>query len=570
MYVIKSLQTRLRLYLVLPLILFLVAAGVLGYAYIRGALIKEWQEVAILRMARAANIIDLRLQEPLHWMQSFAQTCDEPHSAMIQNWLLKQLREHEGVSRVQLTWLGSDVETSPPTATEKWGDLCGNVVKVSPPHYFFPPGQELAGIRMDLLDNKGAPLGILEVDLKFDYLLKDILASGWMQTQQACLLDNKGYYLAHTDAAMKSRHCLGDLDDPLEIAMIKAMQEKPFDTIVGKGHNQDEVIGFYKLNKAPWVIMLHAQGSQILAPIFRFRLYYGVAGLGCIVFILALLHFGVRPVVSSIKRIARRAALVAQGHYGEPVPVQTRDEIGQLTTSFNEMVKGLQERDLISNTFGRYVDQKIAQELLSRPEASRLGGEKRPVGILFSDMRGFTPLAETMSPEATIKLVNKHFSRMIDIIQDHRGIIVDFFGDAILAFFDPWDGPVAPTVRHGLQCALAMQQAMGEMQDDDPTLASLQIGIGLHAGEVIVGNIGSETRAKYGIVGSAVNLTHRLQSQAQGGEVVISEEVYRLLQPGLAVKRVFRADLKGIKEPVTLYVVSDLTDMQAAEPSLAD
>ena len=99
------------------------------------------------------------------------------------------------------------------------------------------------------------------------------------------------------------------------------------------------------------------------------------------------------------------------------------------------MVAGLKERDFISNTFGRYVDQEIARELLSRPEASRMGGEKREVVILFSDVRGFTPLAESLSPEVIIHLVNRHFSRMIEVIQAHRGIIVDFLGDAILAFF---------------------------------------------------------------------------------------------------------------------------------------
>ena len=115
----------------------------------------------------------------------------------------------------------------------------------------------------------------------------------------------------------------------------------------------------------------------------------------------------------------------------------SRDEIGQLTLSFNDMIAGLKERDFISNTFGRYVDQDIARELLSRPEASRMGGVKREVVILFADIRGFTPLAETLSPEATLQLVNRHFARMIEVIQTHRGIIVDFLGDAILAFFDP-------------------------------------------------------------------------------------------------------------------------------------
>jgi adenylate cyclase len=224
------------------------------------------------------------------------------------------------------------------------------------------------------------------------------------------------------------------------------------------------------------------------------------------------------------------------------------------------MVAGLKERDFISNTFGRYVDQEIAAKLLQRPEASLLGGEKRQVVIMFSDIRGFTPIAEALSPEATIHLVNNYFSRMVEVLRRHHGIIVDFLGDAILAFFDPLDGPLAPVVREALECALEMQQAMlgVNIAGLDYQLPPLRMGIGLHVGEVVVGNIGSETRAKYGIVGAAVNLAHRLQAQAQGGEVVVSEAVYRLVQNEVAIIREFEARLKGIREPVALYVVNRL------------
>ena len=264
-----------------------------------------------------------------------------------------------------------------------------------------------------------------------------------------------------------------------------------------------------------------------------------------------------RPVVTAIRRIAAKAYQVAQGDYGEPLPVTSRDEIGQLTLSFNDMVAGLKERDFISNTFGRYVDPDIARELLSRPEASRMGGEKREVVILFADIRGFTPLAETLSPEATIHLVNRHFARMIEVIQAHRGIIVDFLGDAILAFFDPLDGPMEPVVQRAISCALKLQTAMEAENLAEPGYPALHMGIGLHAGEVVVGNIGSESRAKYGIIGSAVNLTHRIQGQAQGGEVVVSEMVFHHCEETLAVKRTFQTKLKGIAQPVMLYVVEE-------------
>ena len=527
-------------FLALPVALFLGASGLFGYFYIRDSLVKEWQETAVLRLERAAHQMDMRLHLVSQWMEAYAATDNVP----IREWVLQKLRVHPGVTQVQVTW-----RQAPPGA---------KVGKMSSITYFFPPGQETVGLRGQVLDAAGQPRGQIEVVIGFNYLMQGILTTGWMQTQMACLVSEEGHYLAHSSAAMKSRHCLGENQDPLELAMLRAMKEKPYATIVGGGYTPDHVIGYYRLQAAPWAIMLHAQGSQIMAPILRFRFYYLLAATLCLAVILVLIRLGVGPMISSIRRISRKAAQVARGDYGEPLPVSSRDEIGQLTQSFNDMVVGLKERDFISNTFGRYVDQEIARELLRRPEASRLGGEKRQVVILFSDIRGFTPLAERLSPEAIIHLVNRHFSRMIAVIQAQRGIIVDFLGDAILAFFDPWDGPLAPTVERALQCAVIMQAAMEEENLSQPNAPALQMGIGVHAGEVVVGNIGSESRAKYGIIGSAVNLTHRIQAQARGGEVVISEDAYRLAPPGLAVKRSYQTPLKGIQEPVTLYVLGDL------------
>ncbi|MEJ2226349.1 MAG: adenylate/guanylate cyclase domain-containing protein [Syntrophobacterales bacterium] len=157
-----------------------------------------------------------------------------------------------------------------------------------------------------------------------------------------------------------------------------------------------------------------------------------------------------------------------------------------------------------------------------------------------------------------IQLINRHFARMIDVIQAHRGIIVDFLGDAILAFFDPLDGPLEPVVQRAISSALRLQQAIEEENLAEPGDPALHLGIGLHAGEVVLGNIGSESRAKYGIIGAPVNLTHRIQGQAQGGEVVVSEMVFHHCEEMVAVNRTFQTTLKGIAQPVTLYVVDSM------------
>ncbi len=543
----KSLQKRLLVFLIIPVALFLGASGFIGYKYIRESLVKEWQEIAVLRMERAAHQMDMRLHLTRQWMEAFAKAGNPE----IQGWTLQQLKGQKGVEGVYLSWAKPQPGEA---ATVK-------VEKLSAIEYFYPPSQKTVGLRGELLDAANRPLGRLEVLVSYQYLMQGILTSGWMTAQMACLVNVEGHYLAHSSPMMKNRHCLGETQNPLELAMLKAMKEKPYDTIVSGGYTPDHVIGYYRLHAAPWAIMLHAQGSQILAPILRFRLHYLGASLLCLAVILVLVELGVRPLVAAIRSISLKAGRVAQGEYGEPLPVKSQDEIGQLTRSFNDMVDGLKERDFISNTFGRYVDQEIARDLLARPEAARLGGEKREVVILFSDIRGFTPLAETLTPEATIRLVNHHFSKMIEVIQKHRGIIVDFLGDAILAFFDPLDGPLTPVVRQAVRCGLKMQAVLEDDNALQPKSLVLQMGVGLHVGEVVVGNIGSEARAKYGIVGSAVNLTHRIQGQAKGGEVVISEPTYQKAGPGLAVQKAFETRLKGIHEPVALYVVEDIVQI---------
>ncbi len=547
MFAFKSLQQRLIVLLVVPVTLFFLVIGVFGYRFIQGIIFKQWQDIAILRLERAAHQLDMRLHGEMQWMESFARAGQDPHGQEIQRWLLLQMKAQPGVRQVYLTWRKAPEAGGASTGAARTAEISIG--------YFYPADQKSVGLRGDLLDQAGQPLGRLELFLNYDYLMQDILTEGWMVAQMACLVSQEGHYLAHSSSAMQARHCLGETKDPMELAMLKAMREKDHGTIVGEGYPPKMVIGFYKLHAAPWAIMLHARGSEILAPILRFRLYYLAGGGLCLAVILVLIRLAVQPVVMTIRGIAAKASLVAQGDYGEPLPVASLDEIGQLTASFNDMVAGLKERDFISNTFGRYVDREIARDLLSRPEASRLGGEKREVAILFADVRGFTPLAETLSPEAVIHLINRHFARMIEVIQVHRGIIVDFLGDAILAFFDPLDGPMEPVVRRAIGCALKLQTAVEALNLAEPALPPLHLGIGLHAGEVVVGNIGSENRAKYGIIGAAVNLTHRIQGQAQGGEVVVSEMVFHHCEETVAVKRTFETTLKGIMHPVTLYVV---------------
>ena len=137
---------------------------------------------------------------------------------------------------------------------------------------------------------------------------------------------------------------------------------------------------------------------------------------------------------------------------------------------------------------------------------------------------------------------------------------MDFFGDSVLVFFDPMGNPVETAARQAVQCGLDMQEAMKtfnkEMQIEG--LPEFQMGIGINVGEAVVGNIGSELRAKYGIVGHAVNLTNRIQAESKGGQILASESVCRYLERSLKFKSSLQVAVKGVEERVSLFEIEGL------------
>jgi adenylate cyclase len=534
----------------------------------------QWQEASIIKLQRAAHYIDMRLGRPIELINMFHNTGEYRGDLAIQEWLLDQLRTMDGVSKVDLEWMDSERESMPTQGQgghqmgrERMAPFQrGNISEVTSPRYDAEAGAETVTLVSDLKNESGSTVGRLKVSVLFEHLLQDIKKLGWWQSDMACLVDTSGNYLAHTESYMRGRHHLGEMKDPFELRVLESMKQEHEGTVLGPGRPPRVVGGFCRLNSVPWVLLLFAPGEQVLEPMIKFRLYYGVAGGISILLILVLIRFMSGKMVQTIQEISRAAEDVARGDYGDPLKVKTADEMGQLITSFNKMVVGLKERDFIGNTFGRYVDQEVAKELLSRPEAIRLGGEKREVAILMSDIRNFTPLSESLDAEGTIRVINHYFSHMIEAIHQHRGIIVDFFGDSVLAFFDPLVNPVETVTRQAVRCGLDMQARMKRFNEEMQAegLPEIQMGIGINVGDAVVGNIGSELRAKYGIVGPSVNITNRIQAESKGGQILVSESVYRYLKQDLRVKSSFEVPLKGVKERVTLFEIEGFFEDSAS------
>lgn len=261
-----------------------------------------------------------------------------------------------------------------------------------------------------------------------------------------------------------------------------------------------------------------------------------------------------RRVTDPVSALTRGVARVAAGDLSQPLPVRSADEVGQLTRAFNAMLEGLRQRDFIRDTFGRYVSPEVARTVLESPEGLRLGGEKRDVTILMSDLRGYTRLAEAGDPTVVVQVLNGYLGRMTDIVIEHGGTIDEFIGDAILAIFGA-PLPHADHAERAAACAIAMQLAMEGVNRDHAArgLPRLEMGIGLNTGEAVVGNIGSEKRAKYSVVGNTINLAARVQACTVGGQVLLSAATYARIREIAEVCPPLPVEVKGIREPLLLY-----------------
>jgi sigma-B regulation protein RsbU (phosphoserine phosphatase) len=373
---ITSLQQRFMLLLLLPVAALLLGMGIFGFIHARNSLLAQWREAAVLKLQRAAHDVDMRLSRPLEYLEMYNKTGGEHFDEHTQEWILEQLKQVQGVERVSLTRV--DAQASGPMLhmhqeghsgeMQMMGGRSGmmhfhraRIAEITVPRYDSVLEHETVSIISELNDAAGKEIGKLEVVIRFDYLLENLGAAGWWQSHRAFLVDNTGKVLVCTDP---DRSQLGENNDPLELATLKALKEQISGTILGQGHPPPEVSGFYRLQEAPWSVILVAPGREILAPIVIFRNYYIIGGSLFILLILLLIRLVTGRTVSAIKDVSNAAESIAQGDYSTFLSVRTQDEVGHLMQNFNSMVSQLQERMKLKEALG--LAMEVQQSLLPR------------------------------------------------------------------------------------------------------------------------------------------------------------------------------------------------------------
>ncbi len=309
------------------------------------------------------------------------------------------------------------------------------------------------------------------------------------------------------------------------------------------------------------VLMLNKSANAVAAAVQAKTLEVIGLTAGIVIVGLGLFVYASARMLRPLKDLMAAAGEVAHGNLDVAIPVpRSRDEVGRLTRTFNTMLEGLRQRDFIRDTFGRYLSKEVVEEVLESPDGLKLGGEMRDVTIMVSDLRGFTSLTADMSPHDVIDMLNRYLGRMVEILAAYDGIVDEFLGDGILAFFG---APLAADDEHerAVACAIEMQKALVDINVEQRRRGQpeLHMGIGISTGPVIVGNIGSEKRTKYGAVGSTINEAYRIESYTIGGQILLSPSVYERVQALVQVRSTQDVQFKGLKEPMTLY---DITGLQ--------
>jgi class 3 adenylate cyclase len=266
--------------------------------------------------------------------------------------------------------------------------------------------------------------------------------------------------------------------------------------------------------------------------------------------------------VRPVRRLLLGTAAVEGGALDTVIPITSRDEIGQLTRSFNSMVGELRVKAQIRDTFGKYVDPRIVAGLIDRPELTDAKGSRREMTIFFCDMKDFTGFSEGMTPAALVNVLNRYMTVMSEPVRCHNGIIDKYIGDEIMAF---WGPPFTGAEEHpGLACLAALDQLAGlaAFRAELPELTGLKRGLpeidirlGIATGDVVVGSIGSEQTRNYTVIGDTVNLASRLvgANKTYGTRALVSEATGRFAADVVETREIDSVLVVGKTEPHRIF-----------------
>lgn len=376
----------------------------------------------------------------------------------------------------------------------------------------------------------------------------------------AYLLDSDGNLLVHSDAKLALQKY-----NFSSYPIVQKIKEGKLSNHQMEFYSDQGVAylgAFKKTGFANTAVVTQVEREYALSALERVQ-YRALLVTAIIIGLAFLFNFGFSQSMTSPLGVLYRATeKIAAGQFDIKLRAQSSDEIGALTEAFSKMAVGLQERDKLKTTFNKFHSKEIAKKIMHGE--MKLGGEKKTATVFFSDIRGFTSISEKMSPDEVVHMLNEYMTEMVKIIQKHKGVVDKYVGDAIMAL---WGVPESTSqdAANCVRAALEMREAMIKYNQKRKSkgLQELQIGIGIHTGEVLAGNIGSEERLEYTVIGDTVNQASRIESANKEFEsdILVSDTTHALIKSqNFAFGPALHIKVKGKTDKITVHQVIGTTD----------
>lgn len=284
----------------------------------------------------------------------------------------------------------------------------------------------------------------------------------------------------------------------------------------------------------------------------------GIIGLGIVIAVFYSIRFS-RP----LTRLVRAFNEISSGNYQHRIKAIRNDEFGHLALSFNIMSRDLWIKSMMQRSFGKYVGNEIMELIVNDPESELLKGKRRIATVLFADIRGFTAYSERREPEQIVDLLNEYFQIATEAIISHGGYVDKFVGDAVMGVFGvPFRRE--DHIERAVGAAISMQRTFREKSASRKDSPLGKIGISINSGMVLSGNIGSQVKMEYTVIGNTVNVASRLNSLAGPGDIIISKAIYAHLKDILEVAPLEAQKIKGKIHPVNVFRVLNLKERKTA------
>jgi adenylate cyclase len=386
--------------------------------------------------------------------------------------------------------------------------------------------------------------------IKMDRFLQ-AFRSGYIQTY---MVNSEGDLIAHSDGKLiLSKGNFANV--PIVKMMLSGNKEnefRPYNDLDGVSH-----FGSYKkVGFAGTGVIATVPQDVALAEVYRIQRRNLMIMVIVLNIAVLIVYFFGKTLTTPLIKLVGATKEIEKGNFKVNIVPASADEIGELTESFVAMGKGLEEREKLKETFGKFVNKEIAEQVLKGE--IKLGGERKNVAVFFSDIRSFTAISEKLEPEEVVEFLNEYMTRMVACVNNTGGVVDKFIGDAIMAV---WGAPVSygNDIQNAVNGALMMRNELvifnrGRGGVKKPII---RIGCGINYGPVLAGQIGSEERMEYTVIGDTVNLASRIESLNKpfGTDILISSDAYEMVKGIYRVEPMQKIKVKGKSEPQQIYAV---------------